>query len=73
MTRTYTTKSGDMLDEIVGRFYGRTAGVIEQVLEANRSVRLSHQNPVLAAGLVLTLPDVAEPEQETTQIVRLWQ
>lgn len=73
MTRTYTTKPGDMLDEIVGRFYGRTAGVVEQVLEANRAVRLSFQDPVLAPGLVLTLPDVVEPEQETTKIVRLWQ
>jgi phage tail protein X len=73
MIRTYTTKPGDMIDEIVWRFYGRTAGVVEQVLEANREIRLSFQPPVLSAGLVITLPEVAEPEQETTKIVRLWQ
>lgn len=73
MIRTYTTRSGDMLDEIVWRVYGRTAGVVEQVLEANREIRLSLQPPTLPAGLIITLPAIAEPEQQTRQMVRLWQ
>lgn len=31
----YITKDGDMLDAICWRHYGRTRGVVEQVLEAN--------------------------------------
>ncbi len=64
----YMTRDGDTLDRICWRHYGRQADAVEAVLEANRG--LSARGPVLAAGLVIDLPDLAEPAAEET--VRLW-
>lgn len=64
----YRTKDGDMLDALCLKQYGRTAGVVEAVLEANPG--LSDQGPLLEAGIVILFPDLPDPEPE--QGVSLW-
>ncbi|WP_028318384.1 tail protein X [Desulfobulbus elongatus] len=68
MAARYLTSDGDMLDWICHRHYGRTAGVVEAVLDANPG--LADLGPVYAAGLEIVLPDV--PPAQTVQTVRLW-
>ncbi len=65
---TYTTKQGDMIDAICGRFYGYSSGAVESVLEANRD--LAELGPELPAGIVIVLPDLTPPA--AAQPVRLW-
>lgn len=65
---SYQTRDGDMLDAICYRHYGRTTGTVEAVLEANPG--LAALGPVFAAGVVITLPDIPDPEPETG--IRLW-
>ena len=67
MSATYRTKERDTVDSICHDYYGRTSGVVEQVLEAN--VGLADYGPELPAGVTITLPDVEEP---STQVVRLF-
>lgn len=66
---TYRCKQGDVLDDIVWRHYGRQAGAVEAVLEANPG--LAAAGPTLPLGHVIELPDLAatDPVQTTT---RLW-
>ncbi len=69
MTQTYRTKDGDVLDDIVHRFYGDTSnGIVELVLEANRG--LADHGPVLPAGLLVSLPE--RPVTATNSLTRLW-
>lgn len=55
----YRTKAGDMLDAVCFDYYGRTAGVVEKVLEANP--RLAECGPVFEAGVVIELPELPAP------------
>ena len=64
----YRTKDGDMLDAICWKHYGRESAVID-VLEANP--HLADQGAVLSAGILIELPDLAEPVADT-EVVRLW-
>ncbi|WP_459901976.1 tail protein X [Desulfobaculum senezii] len=64
----YRTKDGDMVDAICQRHYGRTAGVVESVLEANPG--LADFGPVLDAGVVIVLPELPAPEPD--EGVSLW-
>jgi phage tail protein X len=64
----YRSKDGDMVDAICWRYYGRTAGAVEAVLDANPG--LADRGPVLDAGVVIELPDLPEPEPD--QGVSLW-
>jgi len=59
---------GDTVDALCWRHYGRTAGVVEAVLEANP--RLADLGPVLPHGQRVTLPEQAPQPQ--TQTVQLW-
>lgn len=60
---------GDTLDAICWRYYGRTAGVVEQVLEANPG--LASLGPVLPIGTEVRMP--AAPVQATQRdVVNLW-
>ena len=65
----YRTRDGDSLDAICWKHYGRQAGAVEAVLEANPG--LSEVGPVLPAGFVIGLPELPQtaPEIET---VGLW-
>lgn len=59
----YVTVDGDTLDYIVWRHYGKTSGVLEQVLEQNRHLR--QYDAVLPAGVQITLPIIPEKKSKT--------
>ena len=67
MAQIYRSKEGDMLDWICWRHYGRQSTAVEEVLEANPG--LADQGAMIAAGQLITLPDLDEPELD---IVRIW-
>lgn len=60
---TYRAQAGEMVDEICQLYYGRTAGVVEQVYEANRG--LAELGPRLPAGTLVELPEVEQAATET--------
>ncbi len=60
---------GDTVDAICWRYYGRTAGVTELVLEANPG--LADLGPIIPHGTQITLPDAA-PQAEQRQVLNLW-
>lgn len=69
MAQTYQTRTGDVLDEVVNRYYGRQDnGLVEFVLEANRG--LADYGPTLPSGLSITLPE--EPTSEPTDRLQLF-
>lgn len=65
----YRTRDGDSLDAICWRHYGRQAGAVEAVLEANPG--LSEVGPVLPAGFVIGLPELPQRAREI-ETVSLW-
>ncbi|MBT1848410.1 tail protein X [Enterobacter ludwigii] len=60
---------GDTLDAICARYYGRTEGVVETVLEANSG--LSALGVILPHGTVIELPEVSS--SAVTEIINLWE
>lgn len=66
---TYLTRDGDMLDAVCQAHYGRQAGAVEAVLEANPG--LAEQGPLLSAGHRIELPELPEEARESGT-VRLW-
>ena len=59
---------GDSLDALCARYYGRTEGVVETVLQANPG--LSELGVILPHGTAIDLPDVeTSPPAET---LNLW-
>lgn len=67
--KTVRSLQGDTVDAICWRYYGRTAGTVEAVLEANRG--LADLGPVLPMGTRVTLPDVPAT-RENHRVVQLW-
>lgn len=65
----YTSREGDVIDDVCRRFYGREAGAVEAVLEANP--RLAELGPVLPPGKEVHLPDLPRP-LETIATIKLW-
>jgi len=65
----YITKDGDTLDYIVWKYYGKTDGILEQVLVINR--HLAQYEAVLPAGVEITLPEITPPSNSNK--VKLWQ
>lgn len=57
MTRTYTTKSGDMWDSIAYEQLGSTS-YTDQVINANMEHR---DNYLFPSGVVLILPEIERP------------
>ena len=68
MSQTYSCQDGDMLDAICQRYYGRTSGAVEAVLEANPG--LAQLGPVYVATTKIVLPDL--PTSPVKKTVRLW-
>lgn len=62
-------QQGDTVDAICWRHYGRTAGVVEQVLDANPG--LADLGPIIPHGTQVLLPDQAV-RAEQRQMVNLW-
>lgn len=60
---------GDTVDAICWRYYGRTAGVVEQVLDANPG--LAEFGPVLPNGTLINMPQAAAQAVQR-QVVNLW-
>ncbi|EPF7426757.1 tail protein X [Klebsiella pneumoniae] len=60
---------GDTLDMICARYYGRTEGVVETVLQANPG--LSELDVILPHGMQIDLPDVAS--SPVTETINLWE
>lgn len=67
MPEWITARDGDVLDELIWQHYSRN-DVIAAVLEANP--HLAQLPPVLAAGLVIELPDLPLPVE--APVIRLW-
>lgn len=69
MAEQLRAQQNDTVDAICWRHYGRTAGVLEAVLDANPG--LADHGPVLPIGLLITLPELqaAAPDR---QMVNLW-
>lgn len=68
MSRTMTSRAGDMVDEIALEIYGRTADATEALLNANP--HLAHLPARLPAGVTVELPEIAPAMVKPT--VRLW-
>ncbi|XPV77922.1 MAG: tail protein X [Desulfovibrio sp.] len=64
----YRTKDGDTVDAICWKYYGRTEDTTEAVYMAN--VGLADKGPILQAGIIITLPEIAAPEKDKG--VSLW-
>ena len=62
-------QQGDTVDAICWRHYGRTAGVVEQVLDANPG--LADLGPVIPHGTLVQLPEQAVRAKQR-QMVNLW-
>lgn len=69
MAEQLRTQQNDTVDAICWRHYGRTAGVVEAVLDANPG--LADRGPVLPAGVLVTLPELQTTAPER-QMVNLW-
>ena len=70
MPTTAHAQQGDTLAVICWRHYGRTAGVVERVLDANPS--LASAGPILPHGTRVTLPDLPQAATSAAQLVQLW-
>lgn len=60
---------GDTVDLICWRYYGRTAGVTEQVLDANPGI--ADLGPQLPIGTIVALPESPAPSSSVASL-RLW-
>lgn len=69
MATQLRTQQNETVDAVCWRHYGRTAGVVEAVLDANPG--LADHGPVLPIGLLINMPEqqTAAPER---QMVQLW-
>ena len=64
-----TALQGDTVDEICWRYYGRTDGTVEAVLEANEG--LADYGVVLPLGTLVDLPDLTTV-QTTKPLLQLF-
>ncbi|MBZ9561021.1 tail protein X [Pseudomonas sp. P116] len=69
MTVAVRAFQNDTVDALCWRYYGRTAGVTEAVLEANPG--LADYGPILPQGLVVNMPE-AQASAPQRQMVNLW-
>lgn len=66
MAKTIRTSDGDVLDEICYAYYGTVLGMTEAVYSANPGLA-AYVQP-FASGIVITLPDVDTPRDESVQL-----
>ncbi|EMI9071358.1 tail protein X [Acinetobacter baumannii] len=66
---TVRSIQNDTIDLICWRYYGRSLGVVEKVLEANP--KLANIGAILPIGTEVNLPDLSAPQQ-ITQTIQLW-
>lgn len=70
MSVKYITREGDSIDSVCQSYYGKTSGIVELVLEANKG--LEDQPVLMPAGIEIQLPEVSATENSSTQTIRLW-
>lgn len=70
MSTTVRSVQGDTLDDLVWQHYGRSAGAVEAVLEANPG--LADLGPILPTGTSVTLPDLEPAAPESGRRLKLW-
>ncbi|MBK1725710.1 tail protein X [Halorhodospira neutriphila] len=70
MSTEVRAAQGDTVDLLAWRHYGRTAGAVEAVLEANPG--LADLGPVLPMGTRVIMPDLAPARPEDGR-VQLWE
>ncbi|GJL37053.1 tail protein X [Enterobacter hormaechei] len=63
-------QQSDTVDAICWRYYGKTQGMTEIVLNANPG--LADMGPVLPHGLEIELPEQAS-SSTVTQTIKLWE
>ncbi|MDX8255269.1 tail protein X [Acinetobacter pittii] len=66
---TVRSIQNDTIDLICWRYYGRSLGVVEKVLEANP--KLAGVGAILPIGTEVYLPALSAPQQ-VTQTIQLW-
>lgn len=69
MSKTIKSIQNDTIDSICWRYYGRSVGVVEQVLSANP--QLDEFGVILPIGTDVLLPDLDSP-QNTQPSINLW-
>ncbi len=68
---TVRTRQGDTLDALCWRYYGRTAGHVEAVLEANPG--LAALGPILPVDTLVAMPAAGRTSLSTpSQTLHLW-
>ena len=68
MSIIYTTKDGDVLDQICQNYYDKTSKIVEQVIKANPHI--VELEAVFEAGIKIILPDIIQEKESET--VKLW-
>lgn len=63
-----TLQIAEALDAVCRRVYGDETGYVEAVLDANPGLT----GPILPAGTVIVLPDLAPPDAADVPVVTLW-
>lgn len=66
--RTLTALEGDTLDRLLYRYYGTTAGLVEQALEYNPQLA---NLPILPMGQLVQMPDEM-PSVTLKDTLQLW-
>jgi len=66
---TVIAQQGDTVDAICWRYYGRTAGTVEAVLEANPG--LADLGAIIPHGTAVFMPDVPM-SNESHRVIQLW-
>lgn len=69
MSDVYTTRQGETVDLACLAHYGRTAQVVEVVIDANPG--LAALGPVLPLGTKITMPDISLGKDQP-RLVKLW-
>ena len=69
MSKSIKSIQNDTIDSICWRYYGRSKGVVEQVLSANP--QLDELGVILPIGTDVLLPDLDSP-QNTQPSINLW-
>ncbi|WP_063378724.1 tail protein X [Pseudoalteromonas luteoviolacea] len=68
MQKIYTVQ-GETVDSVCHKHYGNTAGITEQVIEANPHI--TFLPPVLPTNTLLMLPTTTKPTA-TKKLIQLW-
>ena len=58
---TVRAAQGDMLDYLVWKHYGRTEGIVEQVLDHPKNYGLPEQPSILPLGTRVYMPVIEDP------------